>query len=92
MQAITVSHLRANIKKYMDLVEDDHETIIIPRDGVEDSGVVIISLREYNSIKETEHLLSSPVNRDRLLESMRQLKAGKVVVKESAALDEAADV
>ena len=78
MQAITASHLRANIKKYLDLVNQDHETIIIPRNGEEDSGVVMMSLKEYNAIRETEFLLSNPVNRKRLLQSLEEAEQGKV--------------
>ena len=77
MQAITASHLRANIKRYLDLVEHDHETVIIPRSGEEDSGVVMISLKEYNSTKTTDYLLSSPTNRKRLLQSIAEIERGE---------------
>ena len=50
------------------------ETIIIHRSKEED--VVMIPLSEYNSWKETLHLLSSPANRINLEKSMQELSEG----------------
>ena len=42
-----------------------------------DTGVVIISLEEYNALKSTQHELSSRINQQRLDASIEALKSGK---------------
>ncbi len=77
MIAANFTEFRTGLKKFLDNVENNHETLVIKRKS--GKGAVMISLDEYNSIMETVHLLSSKANADRLYESIRQMKKGETV-------------
>ncbi|KAF0128445.1 MAG: prevent-host-death family protein [Bacteroidetes bacterium] len=77
MIAANYTEFRIGLKKFLDKVENNNETLIIKRGS--GKGTVLISLDEYNSLIETMHLLSSKANADRLYESITQMKNGKVV-------------
>lgn len=80
MIAANYTEFRTSLKKFLDTVEENNETLIVKRGT--GKGAVIISLDEYNSLMETMHLLSSKANADRLRESIQQMKEGKVVRKD----------
>lgn len=80
MLTTTISDFRKDIKKYLDNVVENFETLIINRG--KDSGVVIISLDEYNSLRATQHELSSKVNEQRLDSAINKLKTGSSSEKE----------
>jgi antitoxin YefM len=79
MLVANYSEFRGDLKRFLDSVELNNETLIIKRSR--GKGAVMISLDEYNSLMETLHLLSSKANADRLYESISQIKEGITVSK-----------
>lgn len=80
MLTTTISDFRKNIRRYLDRVTENFETLIINRG--KDKGVVIISLEEYNSLSATQHELSSKVNEARLDSAIEKFKRGSSFEKE----------
>ncbi len=80
MQVISLTEARNNLKDVFDSVYLNHEEVVIHRKGRE--NVVVISMDEYNSIRETNYLLSSPKNKERLLSSLKHAREGKAFEKE----------
>jgi antitoxin YefM len=74
MKTVNYSELRNKLKSNLDMVCEDHETLIVHRPG--GKSVVMMSLDEYNSQKETEFLLSTENNRTRLLDSVKNIEKG----------------
>ncbi len=75
MDAITYTAARANLARTMDRVCDDHEALIITRNG--EQSVVMLSLDDFKSLEETAYLLRSPANAKRLLAAVEALQDGK---------------
>jgi antitoxin YefM len=80
MLTATISDFRKDIRKYLDSVTNNFETLIINRG--KDSGVVVISLDEYNSLCATQYELSSKNNENRLDSAIEKLKKGSSFPKE----------
>lgn len=75
MKTMTYSESRARYAEVLDGVVDDREEMVITRAGHE--PVVIVSLADYESLRETAYLMRSPANARRLLDSMEELEAGR---------------
>ena len=82
MRTMTYSESRAHYAETLSAVVDDREEVIITRAGHE--PVVIVSLDEYESLKETAYLLRNPENARRLLGSIDRLESGKGVLRDLA--------
>lgn len=79
MQAVSFSELRSRLKQIMDASADQHEAVLIKRPKGE--NMILMSQSDYESLKETAYLLSSEANAKHLRESLRSLKAGKILHK-----------
>ncbi len=80
MRVTSYSDLRRNLSAALDRVAEDREPLIITRDRGKPRAV-LMSLEDYSALEETQHLLASPANAKRLLESIAELDAGGGVEK-----------
>lgn len=75
MKTMSYMELRARYAEVLDRVVDDREEVVITRAGRE--PVAMVSLDEYESLKETVHLMRSPANARRLFDAMERLEEGR---------------
>ena len=75
MDTVTYTTVRANLASAMDKVCNDHEPLIITRNG--EQSVVMLSHEDFKALEETAYLLRTPANAKRLLAAAAQLNAGK---------------
>jgi antitoxin YefM len=80
VKTMTYSESRARYAEVLNAVTDDREEVVITRAGHD--PVVIVSLEDYESLKETAYLLRSPANARRLLASIDELESGGGTVRE----------
>ncbi len=80
MLAINYTTLRKNMKRYLDKVTDDYETMIVTRK--DNKNVVIISEESYNNLLENIYVTGNKVNYDWLMESKMQLEKGNTSIRE----------
>lgn len=74
MKTMSYTESRARYAEVIDGVTNDREEVIITRAGHE--PVVIVSLADYESLRETAYLMRSPANARRLLDAMERLETG----------------
>lgn len=75
MKSKTYTEAREKLSDIIDKVCEDHDPLIITKRR--DKAVVLMSLDDYESLKETSYLLKSPRNARRLLESIKELEEGR---------------
>ena len=86
MTTATYSHLRENLAEVWDEVEDTQEPVILKRRGHQD--LALIPADELASLRETAHLMRSPRNARRLLESIQRAIGGRTEATTTAQLAE----
>jgi len=77
VKTMSYTESRARYAEMLDGVINDREEVVITRAGHE--PVVVVSLEDYESLKETAYLMRSPANARRLLDAMERLEAGRGV-------------
>ena len=75
MRTMSYTESRARYAEVLDGVINDREEVVITRAGHD--PVVIVSLDDYESLKETAYLMRSPANARRLLDAMERLESGR---------------
>ncbi len=75
MRTANYTELRNNLKFYLDGVVNDSEPLLVHRPN--DESVVVISLEEYNSFKETEYIMKSSAMMDIIREGEEEIRTGK---------------
>ncbi|MEG2366085.1 MAG: type II toxin-antitoxin system prevent-host-death family antitoxin [Alistipes sp.] len=75
MKTANFTELRNNLKSFLDGVINNSEPLIVHRSG--NDSVVVISLEEYNAIKETEYIRSSPAMVDIIHKGEKEIREGK---------------
>lgn len=75
MRTMSYTESRARYAEVLDSVANDREEVIITRAGHD--PVVIVSLEDYQSLRETAYLMRSPANARRLLDAMERLEDGR---------------
>jgi antitoxin YefM len=76
--AISITAARANLKKVIDSVIDDHAPVAITRHGA--GSAILMSMEDYNGLLETIHLLSNPKGALRLLSAINSDGKGRVEI------------
>jgi len=80
MEIVNYSEARNNLKAIMDRAVNDHTPIAVTRQR--GKPVVVVDLDDWNAMKETIYLLSTPNNARHLLDSISELNEGKGVVRD----------
>ena len=74
--AISASEARARLFPLIDEVNEDHHVVEITSKR---GSAVLMSKTEYDAIEETAHLLRSPANMRRLVQSIEDAESGTLI-------------
>ena len=80
MKTVNFTELRKNLRSYLDRVINDTDTVVISREN--GTAAVIISMDEYNAIKETEYIMQSPATMEAIRRASDELDRGESVRQE----------
>lgn len=74
MRVVNYSDFRNNLAENLNHVNDDGDIVVVSRP--KGKNVVVMSLEEYNSWKETLYLMSTKANRERLEKAIEETNRG----------------
>lgn len=80
MQSVQFEQAKQNLDVLCEQAYENHEPYIINR--ANNHHVVVLSLDDFNAWQETQYLLSSPANAQRLLRSVASARSGKLTAHE----------
>ena len=79
MKSVNYSELRQNLKANLDAVTDNAELLVVHRS--KGKSIVVMSLDEYNSTIETQYLMQSKNNRERLEQAIENIRSKSNLIK-----------
>lgn len=77
MRVVNYTEFRKHLAESLNIVNDGGDIVVVSRS--KGKSVVVMSLEEYNSMKETFYLTSTKVNREKLDEAIEEMNKGKFV-------------
>lgn len=77
MKIVNYTEFRKNLAQSLNGVNEDGDIVVVSRS--KGKNVVVMSLDEYNSMKETLYLTSSKANRQQLDVAIEEMNKGKFV-------------
>jgi len=78
MKVKNITEFRKSMKETFDEIDQNQETVVISRS--EDRDIVMLSLKNYNSIQETLYQMSNKKNWERLNEAVDDINQMKNIV------------
>ncbi len=78
VQAVSYSAFRNNLKSYMRKVNEDADTLMVTNIDPNDN-VVVMSVRDYDSLMETLRIHQNPYLRDKIAQGLEQARQGSVL-------------
>ncbi|NOQ36194.1 MAG: type II toxin-antitoxin system prevent-host-death family antitoxin [Methylococcaceae bacterium] len=77
MQTLTATAFKKQMRVVFDKVNEEHTPVIITQKN--GKSAVLISLDDFSSYEETNYLMASPKNAERLSQSITEIEAGLAV-------------
>jgi antitoxin YefM len=74
-ETLPLSSVKAHLSELVDRVEDQHDRVVVTRNGK--PAAVLVSPEDLESLEETLAILSDPVAMEQIRESERSLAAGE---------------